>query len=51
MHDYYITYIDGHSLKYKEYRTTATCKEDAINNLYIDCGDFDHAIITVKQED
>lgn len=51
MHDYYILFIDGHSLKYKEYRTTATCKEEAINNIYLDWGDFDHEIINVIQED
>lgn len=45
---YIIAYIDGYSLKYKTFETTAINEETAINNLYAAMGDFDHCIISVK---
>ena len=50
MHTYIITFIDGHSLKYKVTTIKAETKQAAVAEFFTTWQDFDHNIITIKED-
>lgn len=50
MHDYTISFIDGHDLKFKTTTLKAETPQQVVYDFFQTWHDFDHTIITIKED-